>query len=71
MWNLCKWIEKASSSWIWKGLLKSHSIISQGRCFLVENGESIRTWLDPWIPSLPSFKSQPQIGSQELDSATL
>lgn len=62
---------KASSSRIWKGLLKSRSIISQGRCFLVGNGESIRTWLDPWISSLPNFKPQPRSGSQSLHSESL
>lgn len=38
---------RSSSSWIWKGLLKSRFIISQGRCFLVGTGDTIRTWLDP------------------------
>lgn len=61
----------ASSSCIWKGLLTSRSTISQGRCFLVGTGETIRTWLDPWIPSLPSFSPQPRIGSQVQTSTSL
>lgn len=34
---------KISSSWIWKGILKSSSFLSQGRCFLVGSRETIRT----------------------------
>lgn len=62
---------RVSSSWAWKGILKSRPFIAQGRCFLVGNGDTIRTWMDPWIPSLPSFVPKPKNGLQRLNSASL
>lgn len=47
---------KASASWVWKDLLKSRPLINKGRCFLISTGDKVRTWIDPWIPGLPSFR---------------
>ena len=27
------------------------------------NGESIRTWSDPWVPNLPGFIPSPKVGA--------
>ncbi|KAB1205045.1 hypothetical protein CJ030_MR7G016689 [Morella rubra] len=62
---------KASSFWIWQGILKSRLSISQGRCFLVGTGENNRTWVDPWVPNLSSFLPQPRGRLHRLNSALM
>lgn len=62
---------KPSSSWFWKGLLKSRPLISRGRCFLVANGSSICTWTDPWVPGLRSFRPLPHPHLQTIDPLSL
>ena len=34
--------------------------MAQTACIQVDNGNSIRTWTDPWIPDLPSSIPRPK-----------
>lgn len=38
-------------------------LISKAACFVVGNGESIRTWIDPWVLDLPAFIPSPKAGA--------
>jgi hypothetical protein len=49
----------SSSSWLWKGILKSISIISKGACNRIHSLSSLPIWSSTWIPSLSSFTPSP------------
>jgi hypothetical protein len=49
----------SSSSWLWKGILKSISIISKGACNRIHSFSSLPIWSSTWIPSLSSFMPSP------------
>jgi hypothetical protein len=49
----------SSSSWLWKGILKSKSIISKGACFRIQSQSSLPIWSSPWIPTIASFSPTP------------
>ena len=59
----------SSSSCPWKGILKSHSIISKGAYFKIHNKSSLPVWSSPWIPSIPLFipSSSPLLNHPLLD----
>jgi hypothetical protein len=42
-------------SWLWKGLLKSRSIVEKGAYLAISVGSNINVWSDSWIPNLESF----------------
>jgi hypothetical protein len=48
-----------SGSWVWKGILKSRSLLSQGFCYRIHKNCSLPIWDSPWIPSIPLFKPTP------------
>ena len=52
-----------SSSPTWRSIEGTKYLMTQSAFFQVGNGNSIRTWLDPWIPDLPSFIPHPKVGS--------
>jgi hypothetical protein len=45
--------------WLWKGILSSQSIISQGACHRVYTHSSFPIWNSQWIPTIPSFCPSP------------
>ena len=45
----------SNASPFWKSLIGTKHLIAKAACLLVGNGNSIRTWIDPWIPDLPGF----------------
>jgi hypothetical protein len=45
----------SSSSWLWKGILKSYSFISKGACNRIHSSSSLLIWSSPWIPNIYSF----------------
>ncbi|KAG8374339.1 hypothetical protein BUALT_Bualt11G0121400 [Buddleja alternifolia] len=49
-----------NASKIWRSILGSKDSIAKGFCFTVAPNSHIRTWLDPWIPSLPGFSPSPE-----------
>jgi hypothetical protein len=49
----------SSPSWLWKGILKSISIISKGDCNQIHSLSSLLIWSSTWIPTLPSFIPSP------------
>jgi hypothetical protein len=49
----------SSSSWLWKGILKSKSFISKGACFRIHSQSSLPIWSSPWIPTIASFSPTP------------
>ena len=59
-----------SSSPTWRSIEGTKHLMAQSVCFQVGNGNSIRTWLDPWILDLPSFIPRPKEGSNP-DSALI
>ena len=52
-----------SSSPTWRSSEGTKQLMAESACFQIGNGNSIRTWLDPWIPDLPSFIPHPKEGS--------
>ena len=44
----------SSSSWLWKGILKSQSFITKGACFRIHSSSSLLIWSSPWISILLS-----------------
>lgn len=58
---------RPNSLWLWQGIVKASFFISQAACYLVKNGESIRLWLDPWIPNLEGFLPSPRDPYVDLD----
>ena len=38
-----------------KSMMGTKHLVAKAACLLVGNGNSIRTWIDPWIPDLPGF----------------
>ncbi|CAN1314332.1 Uncharacterized mitochondrial protein AtMg00310 [Linum perenne] len=62
-------------SWIWASLLDALSTLNLGCIKVVGNGDSIKVNDDPWIPGLPSFRTQMQSidsrkASDFIDSTT-
>jgi hypothetical protein len=51
----------SSSSWLWKGILKSHSFISKGAYFRIHSSSSLPIWSSLWIPTIASFFPSPSI----------
>ncbi|XP_075499819.1 uncharacterized protein LOC142538372 [Primulina tabacum] len=47
----------SNPSYVWRSMLWSREIIQRGLCWRVGNGQSIRAFADPWIPTIPSFHS--------------
>ena len=45
-----------------KSLVGTKHLLFEAACLLVGNGESIRTWSDPWVPNLPGFIPSPKAG---------
>jgi hypothetical protein len=46
----------SASTWLWKGILKSRHLLSQGACYKIHRLSSLPVWDSPWIPTFPSFK---------------
>jgi hypothetical protein len=49
----------SSSSWLWKGILKSKPILTQGACYRIHSTSSLSVWNSSWIPILPFFSPNP------------
>ncbi|XP_059451183.1 uncharacterized protein LOC132181985 [Corylus avellana] len=45
----------SSSSWLWKGITNSISVISKGACLKIHRQSSLPIWSSPWIPTLNSY----------------
>lgn len=60
--------EGPHQSWVWRSILKALPLLSWGSCFLVGDGQDIRVWDDPWIPSIPNFKPSPLSAPSESSS---
>ncbi|GMY38077.1 uncharacterized mitochondrial protein AtMg00310-like, partial [Fagus crenata] len=48
-----------NSSWLWKEILKSRSILSKGLCMKIGDGQHTPIWDTPWIPTLENFIPSP------------
>ena len=48
----------SSSSWLWKGILKSLPFISKGTCYRIHSS-SLPIWSSIWIPTITSFTPTP------------
>jgi hypothetical protein len=42
-------------------MLKNMKVVKIGVCWSISNGVNIHIWNSPWIPSMPSFKSRPNV----------
>jgi hypothetical protein len=49
----------SSSSWLWKGILKSTHFLIKGACNRIHSLSSLPIWSSTWIPSTPSFIPSP------------
>jgi hypothetical protein len=45
----------SSSSWLWKGILKSKPIISLSACHKIHSSSALSVWNSSWIPTMPFF----------------
>jgi hypothetical protein len=60
-------IPSPNSSWLWKDILQSRSLLSKGLCTKIGNGHHTPIWDSPWISTLDTFipstppHSQPSI----------
>lgn len=55
----CEFLEskcKKGNSWLWKSLSRGKELLKKGLRWEVGNGEKIKFWDDPWIPTLEIFK---------------
>ncbi|KAG6629497.1 hypothetical protein CIPAW_14G089200 [Carya illinoinensis] len=50
---------KVTDSIFWKHLLQTRKLLEQDMCYQISNGTSVSAWIDPWIPSLESFRLNP------------
>jgi hypothetical protein len=48
-------ISSQNCSWLWKGILKSKTLLKKGLCTKIGNGQHTAIWESPWIPSLDNF----------------
>ena len=48
-------IPSQNCSWLWKGILKSRTLLKKGLCTKIGNGQHTTIWESPWIPSLDNF----------------
>lgn len=46
-------IPKSGASMVWKAILSSRESLLKGTCYRLGNGLTVRTWEDPWVPTLP------------------
>lgn len=46
----------STSSWIWKSIMWGWDLLQQGIRWRVGDGENIKVWSDPWIPTSIGFK---------------
>ena len=53
----------SNASPFWKSLIGTKHLIAKASCLLVGNGNSIRTWIDSWIPDLPGFIPSPKVNA--------
>lgn len=60
--------EGPNHSWVWRSILKTLPLLVCGACFLVGNGEDIRVWDDPWVPSMANFIPSPATPAAPLES---
>ena len=49
----------SSSSWLWKGILKTKPIISQGACHRIHSASTLSVCNPSWIPTVPFFSPSP------------
>jgi hypothetical protein len=49
----------SSSSWLWKGILKSLPFISKGASYRIHSSSSLLIWSSNWIPTITSFTPTP------------
>ncbi|GLT55503.1 hypothetical protein SLA2020_286180 [Shorea laevis] len=52
-----------SASWIWKGILSTLGIVSEGACKTISMSSMFNVWDTPWISSLPLFKPLPNMNT--------
>ena len=55
--------ESPSGSYAWRSILKGREVLVRGARWRVGDGESIKVWDDPWLPSL----EHPRILSPIID----
>jgi hypothetical protein len=53
----------SATSWLWKGITKTKTLLSLGACHKIHQFSSLSVWNSSWIPTLPFFfplSSSPQ-----------
>jgi hypothetical protein len=49
----------SSSSWLWKGILKTLPFISKGACHKIHSSSSLPIWSSSWIPTITALTPTP------------
>lgn len=49
---------KSTESHVWKGILKSRSVIDKGQGISITNGHKTKFWIDNWLYYGPLFNHQ-------------
>jgi hypothetical protein len=57
-----------SSSWHWRGLLKSRFVVQKGAYIAISSDLNVEVWQSPWIPTNPNFKPIPNPNLVSLPS---
>lgn len=63
--------QKPNNSWIWKGTIKQLDFLKGSVYFQVNNDLGTKVWSNPWVPTLPSFKSIPKNTLIHKDPSTI
>jgi hypothetical protein len=50
----------ANASWLWKGILRTKSILQSGTCLKVSTSSNFPIWTTSWIPTIHNFKPSPK-----------
>ena len=59
--NIINAIPKRRASFVWKSLLQGRDLLKRGMRFVIGDGSTISTWVDPWLPVHPPRPKQNQV----------
>jgi hypothetical protein len=49
-----------NASWLWKGILRTKSLLQSGTCLKVSSSSNFPIWTTSWIPTIQNFRPSPK-----------